>query len=107
MCNLYVRLVKLVPKPEDFRTEALTDLLERLLREDCEKSTERFREFVSKVLLANPTDKDLKECFLDMLKDVPLDALSIKTQYRIPQGRIPDIVIFNGNRPICVVEVKV
>ena len=42
-----------------------------------------------------------------MLSDVPLDALSIETQYRIPQGRIPDIVVFNGNRPICVVEVKV
>lgn len=107
MTNLYARLVKLVQKREDFRTDALVDLLERLLRENCEKSTGRFREFVSEVLLADPTDKAQRACFLDMLKDVPLDALSIKTRYRIPQGRIPDIVVFNRSRPICIVEVKV
>ena len=96
MCNLYKRLVK---KENDW-TEALVDLLERLL------SKGRFRGFFSEVQLANPTDEGEKRRFLDML-DNSLDALSIETQYRIPQGRIPDIVVFNGGCPICVVEVKI
>ena len=88
MCNLYKRLVK----NETDWTEALVDLLERLL------SKGRFREFFSEVQLANPTDEGEKRRFLDML-DNSLDALSIETQYRIPQGRIPDIVVFNGGCP--------
>ncbi len=106
MCNLYARLVKLVKKVEDFRTEALADLLERLLSKDREKNTTRFQEFVSEVLLAEPTDEARKACFLNML-DNSLADLSIETQHRIPQGRIPDIVVFNGDRPIFIVEVKI
>ncbi len=34
-------------------------------------------------------------------------GLSIATQYRIPDGTIPDMVIFNGGGPVCVVEVKI
>ena len=104
MINLYGRLVT----DEDSRTEALVDLLERMLSKDRKEKTERFQDFVSEVLLAEPTDKGEKKRFLGMLKnDVLLDELSIKTQRQIPQGSRPDIVVFNSGRPICIVEVKV
>ncbi len=102
MTNLYRRLVKY----ENGRTEALADLLERLLSKDREKNTTRFQEFVSEVLLAEPTDEARKACLLDML-DNSLADLSIETQHRILQGRIPDIVVFNRDRPIFIVEVKI
>ncbi len=53
MSNLYARLVK----GEDERTEALADLLERVLLKDGEENTEWFRGFVSAVLLARPTSE--------------------------------------------------
>lgn len=100
--NIYERLAT----DENHRTEALADLLERLLSKDHKENTTRFRDFVSRVLLGKPTDEGRKIRFLETLRDIPSDALSIKTQHRTPQG-IPDIVVFNGDHPILVVEVKV
>ena len=103
MTNLYARLVK----NENTRTEALVDLLERILEKDREVKTTRFGCFVSEVLLDGPTAEKEKKKFLNMLKNIALNALSIKTQYQTPTGVIPDIVVFNGNHPICAIEVKV
>ncbi len=103
MSNLYARLVR----NEDDRTEALVDLLERTLKKDREAITTRFRCFIAEVLLGTPTDEEEKASFLNRLGNIPLDALSIKTQYRTSTGVIPDIVVLNGDRPICVVEVKI
>ena len=102
MSNLYARLVK----GEDERTEALADLLERVLSWDREKNTARFAEFVSGALLARATDEAAKSHLLQAMSGSPA-GLSIATQYRIPDGTIPDIVIFNGSDPVCAVEVKI
>lgn len=102
MSNLYVRLVK----GEDETTEALADLLERVLAGDRERNTFRFRQFVSDVLLGRSTSQGGKERFLGLLEG-PAGGLSMRTQYRIPEGAIPDLVIFRGGDPICVVEVKI
>ena len=104
MINLYARLVK---KDENARTEALVDLLERTLKKDQEVEPTRFGHFISEVLLGTPTDEEEKTSFLNRLGNIPLDALSIKTQYRTRTGVIPDIVVFNGDRPICAIEVKI
>ena len=101
--NLYARLVK----DENSRTEALVDLLERALKKDQETKTTWFGHFISEVLLDTPTAEKEKRRFLNALKNIPLNALSIKTQYQTPTRKRPDIVIFSGNDPICVVEVKV
>ena len=103
MINLYVRLIK----NENDRTEALVNLLERILEKDQEAETTRFRHFISEVLLNKSTNEEEKISFLETLENMPLNALSIKTQYRTPTGVIPDIVIFSGNHPICAIEVKV
>ena len=102
MTNLYSRLVS----GEDQRTEALADLLERILTEDRERGARRFGDFVSRVLLADVTDKQAKEDLLGRIND-PVSVLSVVTQYRIGDGSIPDMVIFDGSDPICLVEVKV
>lgn len=102
MSNLYARLVK----GEDERTEALADLLERVLSRDREKNTARFAEFVSGALLARATDEAAKSHLLQAMSGSPA-GLSIATQYRIPEGTIPDMVIFNGREPVCAVEVKI
>ena len=102
MSNLYVRLVK----GEDERTEALADLLERVLSRDREKNTARFVEFVSGALLARATDEVAKSHLLNAMSENSA-GLSVATQYRIPDGTIPDMVIFNGSNPVCVVEVKI
>ena len=102
MTNLYSRLVS----GEDQRTEALADLLERILTEDRERGARRFGDFVSRVLLADVTDKQAKEDLLGRIND-PVSVLSVVTQYRIGDGSIPDMVIFDGSDPICVVEVKI
>ncbi len=101
--NLYTRLVK----NENARTEALVDLLERILKKDQEEKTTRFRYFISEVLLNEPTSEEEKVGFLETLKNMPLNALSINAQYRTLIGVIPDIVVFNGDRPICAIEVKI
>ncbi len=102
MSNLYARLVK----GEDDRTEALADLLERVLSRDKEKNTARFAEFVSGALLARATDEAGKSHLLQAMSGSPA-GLSIATQYRIPDGTIPDMVIFSGSDPLCAVEVKI
>lgn len=102
MSNLYSRLVK----GEDARTEALADLLERLLAGDRERNTRRFAKFVSEVLLADATVIQEKEEFMQGPISSPADV-SVETQYPIPDGTKPDMVIFNGAEPLCVVEVKV
>ena len=102
MTNLYARLVR----NENTRTEALVDLLERILKEDQEAETKRFRHFISEVLLDQPTADEEKENFLRTLNATPLNDLSIKTQYQTPTRVIPDIVVLNGNHPICAIEVK-
>ena len=102
MSNLYARLAY----GEDETTEALADLLERVLAGDRERNTSRFGEFVSDVLLGRATSQGGKERFLGLL-DGSAGSLSMRTQYRIPEGTIPDLVIFRGGDPICVVEVKI
>ena len=101
MTNLYSRLVG----GEDQRTEALADLLERVLAEDRERNTRRFGCFVSRVLLADVRDKQARADLLGRIND-PAAVLSVVTQYRIGHG-IPDMVIFDGSDPLCVVEVKI
>ena len=100
--NLYARLVA----GEDERTEALADLLERVLGSDCAKKTRRFEDFVARVLLANPTNEDWKTAFVRSANGSPA-AFSVVTQYRVSDGTIPDMVIFKGSDPVCVVEVKI
>lgn len=102
MSNLYARLVK----GEDERTEALADLLERVLSRDRAKNTARFAEFVSRALLARATDEAAKSDLLQAMRASPAGVF-IETQYRIPEGTIPDMVIFNGREPVCAVEVKI
>lgn len=102
MTNIYSRLVG----GEDQRTEALANLLERVLVEDRERNTRRFGCFVLRVLLVDATDEPAKADFLWRIND-PVAPLSVKTQYRIPGGTIPDMVIFDGSDPLCVVEVKI
>ncbi len=98
MTNLYSRLVS----GEDQRTEALADLLERVLADDRERDTPRFGDFVSRVLLADATDKPAKAALLRRIND-PAVVLSVATQHRIVGGSIPDMVIFDGSDPLCVV----
>ena len=102
MTNLYSRLVS----GEDQRTEALADLLERVLADDRERDTPRFGDFVSRVLLADATDEPAKADLLGRIND-PAVVLSVATQHRIVDGSIPDMVIFDGSDPLCVVEVKI
>ena len=104
MTNLYSRLAAYTTHRENYRTEALVDILERLLGKECEESTNRFLNFFSQVLLANSTNQRKKD-FLDGLEN-SLNRLSIKTQHSIPEA-IPDIVVLNGQQPVCVVEVKI
>ena len=104
MTNLYSRLAAYTTHRENYRTEALVDILERLLGKECEESTNRFLKFFSRVLLANSTNQRKKD-FLDGLEN-SLNRLSIKTQHSIPEA-IPDIVVLNGQQPVCVVEVKI
>ena len=102
MSNLYVRLAN----GEDETTEALADLLERVLAGDRERNTSRFGDFVSDVLLGRATSQGGKERFLGLV-DGSGGSLSMRTQHRIPEGTIPDLVIFRSGEPICVVEVKI
>ena len=101
--NLYVRLVK----KEDPRTEALADLLERILAHDRETGSSRwFACFVDQVLLTHATGEQERDDFVQRLNE-PSAALSVKTQYRIDDRTVPDMVIFDGDDPMCVVEVKI
>ena len=102
MTNLYSRLVG----GEDQRTEALADLLERVLAEDRERNARRFGCFVSRVLLADVTDEQARADLLGRI-DGSAGALRVVTQHQIPNGTIPDMVIFDGSDPLCVVEVKI
>ena len=102
MTNLYSRLVS----GEDQRTEALADLLERILAEDREKGTRRFGCFVSRVLLADVADEQARKDLLGRI-NAPAAVLSVVTQHRIGDGSIPDMLIFDGSDPLCVVEVKI
>lgn len=102
MTNLYSRLVS----GEDQRTEALADLLERILTEDRERGTGMFGDFVSRVLLANVADEQAREDLLGRI-NVPAAVLLVATQHRIGDGSIPDMVIFDGIDPLCVIEVKI
>ena len=103
MRNLYARLVK----KEDARTEALADLLERILAHDRETGSSRwFAYFVDQVLLTHATGVPEREGIVRWLNE-PSAALSVETQYPIDDGTVPDMVIFDGNDPICVVEVKI
>ena len=103
MCNLYARLVT----GENARTEALADLLERILAHDRETGSSRwFARFVDQVLLTHATGEQERDDFVQRLNE-PSAALSVETQYRIDDRTVPDMVIFDGNDPICVVEVKI
>ena len=102
MSNLYARLVA----GEDERTEALADLLERILVADRRENKARFGDFVAGVLLARATDVSGKTALVNSLREAP-GALSVVTQYRINDGSIPDLVILSGGDPVCVVEVKI
>ena len=102
MRNLYSRLVT----NENARTEALVNLLERVLDGDRERNTRRFGDFVSRVLLVYATDEHRREAFVRWIND-SATSLSVVTQYRIDGGTVPDIVIFNRGDPACVVEVKI
>ena len=102
MCNLYARLVT----KENAHTEALADLLERILAHDRETGSRRFRDFVSQVLLADATGVPEREGIVRWLNE-PSAALSVKTQYLTEDGTVPDMVIFDGDDPMCVVEVKI
>ena len=63
MSNIYSRLVT----DEDHQTEALVDLLERVL----ENSAELFRDFVAQVLLGNATDEEERKNYaLDLFRVV-------------------------------------
>ena len=81
MSNLYARLAK----SEDERTEALADLLERVLACDRGGGTERFAEFVSGVLLARVLDGCGKTALANLLGGSPA-TVSVVTQYRIDDG---------------------
>ena len=99
MNNIYSRLVR----DENDHTEALVDLFERLL---C-KEPEKFRDFLSQVLLGNSIDEGNKRnSFLDQL-EFSSDEISLETQFRTPEEVVPDLVVFLGSRPVCVVEVKI
>ena len=100
--NMYDRLVA----GEDLRTEALANLLERVLAGDQEPHTRRFGEFVSRVLLADVTDDQERKEFVRWMNDSATN-LSVVTQYRIDDGTVPDMVLFNCGDPVCVVEVKI
>ena len=102
MTNLYSRLVG----GEDQRTEALADLLDRILADDRERDTRRFGDFMSRVLLADATVEPAKADLLGRIND-PAAVLSVATQHRIGHGSIPDMLLFDGNDPLCVVEVKI
>ena len=102
MTNLYARLVK----GEDARTEALADLLERMLAGDRERNTSHFADFVSRVLLANATFEQESQDFVQRLRSAAVE-LSVKTRVQIDDGSIPDMMILNRSDPICIVEVKV
>ena len=102
MCNLYARLVT----GENARTEALADLLERILAHDRETGSSWFARFVSRVLLTHATGVPEREGIVRWLNE-PSAALSVKTQYQIDDGKKPDMVIFDGDDPMCVVEVKI
>ena len=102
MSNLYARLVA----GEDERTEALADLLERILVADRKENKRMFGDFVARVLLARATDDSEKTALVNSLREAP-GALSVVTQYRIDDGSIPDLVILSGVDPVCVVEVKI
>lgn len=101
MTNLYVRLVK----GEDGHTEALADILERLLADDGHQAARRFADFVYAVLLGETTDPTAKEAFFRIVNGPP-SSLSVATQFQIADGTIPDLVILNGSDPLCVVEAK-
>ena len=96
MRNLYARLVT----GEDLRTEALANLLERV------RDSGRFGDFASRVLLADSTADRERAELVRLINDSAGD-LSVVTQCRIDDGTVPDMVIFNGGDPICVVEVKI
>ncbi len=102
MTNLYARLVM----GEDDRTEALADLLERLLADDRQQAARRFADFISAILLGGATDLSAKEAFLRLVNGTP-NSISVTTQLQIADGTIPDLVILSGSDPICVVEVKI
>ena len=102
MKNLYARLVA----GENPRTEALADLLERILAGDRKRNTKRFGDFVSQVLLADATDEEEKAHFVRWINE-SATVLSVVTQFRIDGGTVPDMVILNGRDPVCVVEVKI
>ena len=67
MINLYARLAK----KENAGTEALVDLLERILKKDREAKIPRFRDFISEVLLNKPTAEEEKTSFLKTLANIP------------------------------------
>lgn len=96
MRNIYARLVT----GEDSRTEALADLLERV------RDAGKLGDFVSRVLLADVTAEQERAEFARWVSD-SAGNFSIVTQYRIDDGTVPDMVIFNGGDPVCVVEVKI
>ena len=102
MINLYARLVK----GENARTEALADLLERVLGGDRERGTSRFADFVSRVLLADPNVEQERQEFMQGLRGVAAE-LSVNTQVQIDGGAMPDMVIFKRSDPVCIIEVKV
>ena len=104
MINLFAGLSK--HKEEDRRTETLAALLERIVSSDKGGSTNLFLSFLSQVLLANSTNETEKDSFIDMMRN-SLNDISIKTQFATSNRGTPDIIVFNGRHPICVVEVKI
>ena len=103
--SIYDRLVAV----EDQRTEALADLLERVLATDRMSEAQWFGHFVTDVLLAGTTNERAMAAFLSSF-GATREPLSVATQYQIDQidySARPDMVVFRGSDPLFVIEVKI
>ena len=100
--SIYDRLVA----GEDQRTEALADLLERVLAMDRMSEAQWFGHFVANVLLAGATNEQAKAAFLSSI-GASRESLSVATQYQIDSSARPDMVVLDGSDPLCVIEVKI
>ena len=97
---LYSRLFQFLERQrlEDFLTEALVDLLEKLGRFD----REQMLAFIEKVLLR--TSISSKSGLIERLRAAP--RLEWRTQVSIPGGR-PDIILYDAQGPLLLVENKI
>ena len=65
-----------------------------------------FGHFVADVLLAGATNEQAKAAFLSSI-GASGESLSVATQYQIDYSARPDMVVFEGSDPLCVIEVKI